>query len=97
MSHHRAVPLTPAEARAFRALVQDLTRSGSECPGGEPAGRERAASRSQLVELGVYLLAIGLVVGLVLVEVGPLLAIVLGAALLVLAIVKAATAPPRPR
>jgi Flp pilus assembly protein TadB len=92
MSYHRAVPLTPDEARALRALLQDLTRSGSDRPG-DPADRDRAASRSQLVELGVYLLAIGLVVVVVLTVVSPLLAIVLGAVLLVPAIAKAATAP----
>ena len=89
MSNHRAAPLTADEARVLRALAQDLTRCSPDLLR-EP-GRDDPSSRPALVELGVYLLAIGLIAGLITVSVGPLLAIVVGAALLVAATIKAAT------
>ncbi|HEY2194295.1 MAG TPA: DUF3040 domain-containing protein [Actinomycetospora sp.] len=90
MSHHRAPPLSPDEARVLRALAQDLTRSGPD-PLRDPVRRGERASRSQLVELGAYLLAIALIAALLTLSVGPLLAIVVGAGLLVAATIKAAT------
>ncbi|NMO93928.1 DUF3040 domain-containing protein [Actinomycetospora sp. TBRC 11914] len=94
MSDHRAAPLSADEARVLRAVAQDLTRSGADVlrdpDSGEPAVRPR------LVELGIYLLAIGVVASALTLSVGPMIAIVVGAGLLVVATIKAATsAPPR--
>jgi hypothetical protein len=94
MTDHQAAPLTADEARVLRAVAQDLTRSGADVLGGPD--RVVPAVRPRLVELGVYLLAIGVVASALTLSVGPLVAIVVGAGLLVPATIKAATSG-RPR
>ena len=93
MADHGTLPLDADEARALRAIAQELTRAEPALLA-EPTGRGARASLPQLVEFGVYLLAIGLVAGLITAFLGPLPAFVVGAGLLVAATIRAATRSP---
>jgi DUF3040 family protein len=93
MADHGTLPLDTDEARALRAIAQELTRAEPDLLS-EPTCCGARASLPQLIEFGVYLLAIGLVAGLITASLGPLPAFVVGAGLLVAATVKAATSRP---
>ena len=90
MADHRTLPLDTDEARALRAIAQELTRAEPDLLD-EPTCR---GARASLIEFGVYLLAIGLVTGLTTACLGPLPAFIVGAGLLVAATIKAATSRP---
>lgn len=86
-------PHARSDAEMLRSIAQDLTRTDPDLLS-EPGRRCRLRNRPDLVEFAVYLPATFVIGALVTRFASPLLAIVVGAGLLVVATIRASTRPP---